>query len=352
MMMTPICGATAAPRGTVASPRATDLRPPPSFSVFPFPCHEELPSGKEKQHHADGVFSGHHPECGRIAPVLCHDTAEQAAKSESEVPSREDARVCRAALVVPCYGHEHVEEGRVEVSVAQAYHQCRQIVGHGMWHGDKKYKSHEREAHAFRGVVCHLALPQRLLPLQAREEEAGRQNGEIGARAPGYAKGLLAVYRQVVAQRAPAKPEHGDVYGQQPRPGEEESVERYLALVSYYLFLRQVHGAGNHHRQSCHAERNPEQRAITSHAVVQPYPHRRRYGHREVVAQSVEANALVASRRRQHVYRARAVCHSHRPERRAVYGAAYGEHEQRAGGYVSGEAHEKQRQADHEHLFP
>lgn len=29
MMMTPICGATAAPRGTVASPRATDLRPPP-----------------------------------------------------------------------------------------------------------------------------------------------------------------------------------------------------------------------------------------------------------------------------------------------------------------------------------
>ena len=54
-----------------------------------------------------------------------------------------------------------------------------------MWHGDKKYKSHEREAHAFRGVVCQLALPQRLLPLQAREEEAGRQNGEIGARAPG-----------------------------------------------------------------------------------------------------------------------------------------------------------------------
>ena len=232
--MTPICGAAAAPCGTVASLWATDLRPPPFFSVFPFPCHEELPSGKEKQHHADGVFSGHHPECGRIAPVLCHDTAEQAAKSESEVPSREDARVCRAALVVPCHGHEHVEEGRIEVSVAQAYHQCRQIVGHGMWHGDKKYKSHEREAHAFCGVVCQLALPQRLLPLQAREEEAGRQNGEIGARAPGYAKGLLAVYRQVVAQRAPAKPEHGDVYGQQPRPGEEESVERYLALVSYY----------------------------------------------------------------------------------------------------------------------
>lgn len=32
MMMTPICGAAAAPRGTVASPRATDLRPPPPLS--------------------------------------------------------------------------------------------------------------------------------------------------------------------------------------------------------------------------------------------------------------------------------------------------------------------------------
>lgn len=36
MMMTPICGATAAPRGTVASPRATDLRPPPLFLILSF----------------------------------------------------------------------------------------------------------------------------------------------------------------------------------------------------------------------------------------------------------------------------------------------------------------------------
>lgn len=34
MMMTPICGAAAAPRGTVASPRATDLRPAISQSFL------------------------------------------------------------------------------------------------------------------------------------------------------------------------------------------------------------------------------------------------------------------------------------------------------------------------------
>lgn len=36
MMMTPICGATAASRGTVASPRATGLRPPPLFLSLSF----------------------------------------------------------------------------------------------------------------------------------------------------------------------------------------------------------------------------------------------------------------------------------------------------------------------------
>ena len=64
--------------------------------------------------------------------MLGDDSTEQTADAESQVPSREDAAVGGTSLVMACHMHKHVEEGRVEVAVAQTDEGGGEVVGDRM----------------------------------------------------------------------------------------------------------------------------------------------------------------------------------------------------------------------------
>ena len=319
--------------------------------LSPLPRHEKAATEKEEEQYAGGVLSGHHPEGGSIAPMLGHHSTQKAAYAKAEIPAGEDARVGGATLVVASHRHEHVEKSGVKMAIAKAYEHGGQVVGHRVWHGDEEDEAHKRQAHALGGIVGELAVAQRLAALQAREKQATGEYGEIGSRATRHAKLFLAVDGEIIAERAPAEAEHGNVDGQEPGAREEEAVERYLALVFHDFLIWHAQRAGYRHGHPRHGQGYPEQRGIAAHGIVEPDAHRRGYGHGEIVAQPVKPDALVATRSGQHVDGAGAVGHRHRAEGRAVERAANGEHENGASCDVASEAHEESRETQHEHLL-
>ena len=72
-----------------------------------------------------------------------NDSAQQASYAEAKVPSRKNAAVGSASLVVSCHVDKHVEEGRVEMPVAQSDKDGREVICHWMGNGHKEGEANE-----------------------------------------------------------------------------------------------------------------------------------------------------------------------------------------------------------------
>lgn len=111
----------------------------PSFFVsFPFfhgtfflkilfrssPLLEKAFRGGKEQNDGGGIFDGYHPEGSVVAEMLCHNTTEKTADSESQIPTRKNTAVGSASLVVASHIDKHIQEGWIEMAVAQTYERC------------------------------------------------------------------------------------------------------------------------------------------------------------------------------------------------------------------------------------
>ena len=128
-------------------------------------------------------------------------------------------------------------------------------------------------------------------------------------------------------------------------------VETQGRLVFDNLPLRNLHPRRRIEPHQGKNERNPEEESEIVGRVIDIDACRRGDSHGQVVAQPIEADSLIASRRGEHVNRHRAVGNRRRPERDTVDCAHDGEHQQRRRPYVAGETYEEGEEAEHQHLL-
>ena len=88
--------------------------------------------------------------------------------------------------------------------------------------------AHQRKNNPPCCILSESSFPKLTGPLQPTDEQAHRQEHEIGSRSRGDMQHLLTVYGQVVTQYAEAETEQGDIHCHQPSPGKEKAVERQM----------------------------------------------------------------------------------------------------------------------------
>ena len=113
------------------------------------PFLEKAFRGGKEQNDGCGIFDGYHPEGSVVAEMLCHNTTEQTADSESQIPTRKNTAVGCASLVVARHIDKHIQEGRLKMTVAQTDECCREVIGYWMLDGDEDDEAHQRNQHSF-----------------------------------------------------------------------------------------------------------------------------------------------------------------------------------------------------------
>lgn len=162
------------------------------------------------------------------------------------------------------------------------------------------------------------ALPQGLPALQARRHQPDAAEHEVGARAPRDAHHLLAVDGHIVAQHAEAEAESHHVEAEKPATHEEETVPRELRLVAHNLLLRKTDRRVDPPPYAGHDEGYPEEQLEAVGNLIKEDADGRGDGHREIVAQTVIADALSAATGGQHIDGCRRVGHRQSTEGAAV----------------------------------
>ena len=142
------------------------------------------------------------------------------------------------------------------MSVAQADDECRAVVADGIVYGSKEQIAQHGDEHAVRGILRHMALPQRACPDKTAHDEPRTEQGEEESCAGGNAELLLAVDGQVGADDAirEAIACHGHALA--PSLEQQEAVQREGLLVADCLARPQLErgvdeqsDASRHHGQ-------------------------------------------------------------------------------------------------------
>ncbi len=311
---------------------------------------EAARGGKEKDD-SDGIDRRNKPERRLITDVFRNQPADKHAQSEPQVPRGEDAAVGGAALVVMRHRHKHVEESRVHVPVSQPDEDGGKVIGPWMRTGDKKHIARQRNAYPHRAILREPAFAQGLAPLQAGDDQTDGEEHEIGARPAGDAQFIATVDGEEVAERAETRAEEGDVDGQEPRPREEKAVEGDFALVGHHLARLQFHQMRAQDRNGGKAEGDPKKRRETVGEMIDIDAQRGRQRHRDVGAQAIKPDALLATTGRQHVDGDRAVGHGHRAEGNPVQRSHNGEKQQRSRRHIAKEEYAENTDTQHQDLL-
>ena len=237
------------------------------------------------------------------------------------------------------------------MAVAQSDEQCRAVVAQLLRHQNEQRVAHRRNDDSLAGIVRESAFAQGFHALQSRENQTQRQQQEKRARARRDAHRLFAVDGEIVAQNAVAEAEANHVHGQQPTLQEEESVERNGLFVFQNLPFARLNRRIDEKSDGRNGEGHPEEQVEVVDVAIDEDAHGGRNGRGDVVAQAVVANALVSSRRGQHVDGHGAVGHGCRAEGCAVDCADDGEKQQRGGQQIGAEAEEVEKQAQEQHFL-
>lgn len=145
------------------------------------------------------------------------------------------------------------------------------------------------------------ALAQGSTALQTRENESDRAEHKPSAGASSNAHDLFAVDGEIVAKHAEAETEENHIDAQQPATLEKETVQRKRALCLHGSFLWQLHRRVNDESEGGDDECEPEEQLEIMRLGIDEDGERRCDGHREIVAESVVANAFVATGRGEYI---------------------------------------------------
>ena len=80
---------------------------------------KECPRGSKEQYHCGGIFDRYHPEGTTITEMLGYNSTQKTTDSESQIPTGQDTAVGSTTLVVAGNIDKHIQEGRIEMTIAQ-----------------------------------------------------------------------------------------------------------------------------------------------------------------------------------------------------------------------------------------
>ena len=248
------------------------------------------------------------------------------------------------------------------MTIAETQEQRRGVVAEDVGARHEEQVGHTRERYALGGILHEAAFAQGTGSLQARCHQTAGQQQEPSARAAGDAHDILAVDGQIVADDAKAEPEENHVHRQQPATKKEETVPAKQTARASRSHTRsslpcptlgplELDAGIGEHTGTGYEQRQPKEQLEIVGQAININRHRRRYGHGEVVAKAVVANAFVAARRGQDVDGNRGVGHRERTERSAVESPDDGEQQQRRRPQVTPETYKEKEGTGHEHTL-